>query len=919
MLSALLLLALPAQDLLDFSTPPPSATVLVGPSRIALVPDDGKASQWSFEDGVLTAARGWQSLLTEEAYGDLRLHLEFRVNASDAENVEARGNSGVYVQQRYEVQIHDSFGTAPEAYEPWMCASLYRLKTPDEIAAQPAGTWQTYDLLFRAARFQGGTKTEDARITLFHNDRLVHDAVALSRKTGAGNPEGPEPLPLKLQGHNNPVSFRNVWIEALELDRLPEVPANDPRRARKALPRPGTTLTVAGRTAFVIEPEERGAGPTPWVWYAPTLPRLPGPEEGWMFDRLLAAGIAIAGIDAGESYGSPAGNEAFDALHAHLVTRRGFAARPALLARSRGGLMLGSWAASNPARVAGLAGIYPVFDLRSYPGLERSASAHGLSPAELEQRLAERNPVDRLAPLAAAGVPLHLLHGDADRVVPLETNSGAVAARYQGLGGAVTLEVVPGGGHDMDRGWFESEALTDFLIERARAGARRAEPVQVYVMMGQSNMVGIGQVRGPNRRWGAEMRDPVVSVYAGPYDPTQDYDALEPLTVQPLEAFGGVRPTPYPGGGTHVTRGTVVVEETGTYAFNPGYADSTYNVMEVAGVEVHRREPGQASRVTPVRLEAGVPVPFRLIHLTSAANGLGWIGRTDVPGTLTTVVKTEGRHPELLGADGQWASRDDVHYTGVVTATADKRLSVGCGADAHSIGPELGFGWVLGDHHEAPVVLIKASQGNRSLGWDFLPPGGERFAFEGRTYAGYGDRIPSWTADDPGQEVDWYAGLQYDACVEETHRVLEELPTRHPEWADRGFEVAGFVWWQGHKDGGAAHASRYEQNLVLLIDSLRAEFEAPDAPFVIGTIGFGGWDMEGHHLTVANAQLAVSGTSGTYPRFAGNVLTVETRDFWRTPAESPRDQGFHYNGNAETYLEVGRALGEGMVRLLSGS
>ena len=101
MLSALLLLALPAQDLLDFSTPPPSATVLVGPSRIALVPDDGKASQWSFEDGVLTAARGWQSLLTEEAYGDLRLHLEFRVNASDAVNLEARGNSGVYVQQCY--------------------------------------------------------------------------------------------------------------------------------------------------------------------------------------------------------------------------------------------------------------------------------------------------------------------------------------------------------------------------------------------------------------------------------------------------------------------------------------------------------------------------------------------------------------------------------------------------------------------------------------------------------------------------------------------------------------------------------------------------------------------------------------------------------------------------------------------------
>ena len=83
-------------------------------------------------------------------------------------------------------------------------------------------------------------------------------------------------------------------------------------------------------------------------------------------------------------------------------------------------------------------------------------------------------------------------------------------------------------------------------------------------------------------------------------------------------------------------------------------------------------------------------------------------------------------------------------------------------------------------------------------------------------------------------------------------------------------------------------------------------------------IGFDGWKMAGNQLTVANAQLAVSGDKGKYPEFAGNVLTVETRDFWRTPAESPRDQGFHYNGNAETYMLVGDALGKGMVRLHEG-
>jgi alpha-galactosidase len=85
---------------------------------------------------------------------------------------------------------------------------------------------------------------------------------------------------------------------------------------------------------------------------------------------------------------------------------------------------------------------------------------------------------------------------------------------------------------------------------------------------------------------------------------------------------------------------------------------------------------------------------------------------------------------------------------------------------------------------------------------------------------------------------------------------------------------------------------------------------------VLGTIGFGGWEMQGPHLSVANAQLAVSGEKGKYPEFKGNVLTVETRDFWRTVEQSPRNQGYHYNRNAETYMLVGEALGRGMVELM---
>ncbi|MDB4426570.1 DUF1080 domain-containing protein [bacterium] len=462
-------------DLLDFSGDVRSeATVqLIGPEGHRLVPEGEGPGRWTFDAGVLTASPVWDSVVTPEAYGDFRMHLEFAVNRSDDENLEARGNSGVYIQQRYELQIHDSFATPFEEFAAWQCGSLYRLKKPDQPACWPAEAWQTYDILFRAARFEGETKTADARITAFHNGRLIHDDFALPRKTGAGKPEGPEPRPIKLQGHHNEVQFRNAWIERLELNSMPAVAADDPRRVQKRLPRPGTTLMLEGRTAFVIEPTAaaRREGPMPWVWYAPTLAPYPGAAEGWMIDRLLAAGVAIAGIDVGESYGSPDGTAGFDVLHEHLTRDRGFSPRPAFLARSRGGLMAYSWAAAHPELVAGLGGIYPVCDLASYPGLERAAPAFGLTPQELSMRLADFNPVSRLAALAAEGVPVFHLHGDEDRVVPLEANSGALTRRYLELGGPATLRVLAGRGHDMWGGWFQSAELTNFLIDRAIAGA----------------------------------------------------------------------------------------------------------------------------------------------------------------------------------------------------------------------------------------------------------------------------------------------------------------------------------------------------------------------------------------------------------------------------------------------------------------
>ncbi|MEZ6124644.1 MAG: sialate O-acetylesterase [Planctomycetaceae bacterium] len=442
-------------------------------------------------------------------------------------------------------------------------------------------------------------------------------------------------------------------------------------------------------------------------------------------------------------------------------------------------------------------------------------------------------------------------------------------------------------------------------------------PVKVYILSGQSNMVGIGQVTGGGSRWGSEFTDPVLSVYPGSFDPDADYEKLQPVTQLKLESFGGVRPAAYPGGGTQIVRGFVQVPQTGVYEFRPGYGDSTFNIMDVNGTEVHRREPGGESAFKPVKLSAGQKVPFRITYLNDRANGLGWLARSDVPGTLSTVVKQEGKFPYLVDSDGRWVQRDDVWYKGVVTATASRWLSVGCGAGAGNIGPELGFGHLVGDDHDQPVLILKASQGNRSLGWDFLPPGSERFDHDGFVYAGYGDSPARWEKDSTPVPINWYAGKQYDDCVRAIHQVLDNFDSEFPEWKGRGYEIAGFVWWQGHKDGSEPHASRYEQNLVRLIKALRSEFNVPRAPFVIATIGFDGWKMSGAHKTVAEAQLAVSGDKGKYPEFRGNVLTVETRDFWREPEQSPRNQGFHYNQNAETYMLVGEALGRGMLKLLA--
>jgi alpha-galactosidase len=290
------------------------------------------------------------------------------------------------------------------------------------------------------------------------------------------------------------------------------------------------------------------------------------------------------------------------------------------------------------------------------------------------------------------------------------------------------------------------------------------------------------------------------------------------------------------------------------------------------------------------------------------------------------LVKTQQKYPHLIDDSGAWITRTDVRYVHVM----DKR-----GVDFQnldefqtvrnewltpkgSFGPELGFGHVMGDFHDQPVLLLKACIGNRSLGWDLLPPGSERFEHEGKIYAGYKDVANFWDKGTEPKPVPWYAGRQYDADTRHAQIVLQNLADYYPEYQGQGYEIAGFVWWQGHKDQSAALAGRYEQNLVHLIKNLRKDFQAPNAKFVLAT-GCGNPGRTGFGLQIAEAQLAVDGRGGKYPEFAGNVAAVDVRDWWREPDVSPVNQGHHYHHNAETYYEVGHALGQAMVTLLRES
>ncbi len=306
---------------------------------------------------------------------------------------------------------------------------------------------------------------------------------------------------------------------------------------------------------------------------------------------------------------------------------------------------------------------------------------------------------------------------------------------------------------------------------------------------------------------------------------------------------------------------------------------------------------------------ADMAKPVQVFILLGQSNmvGLGKIAGGD--GSLEFAVKEKKKYPYLVEDDGKWVERKDVRFVRMMQGKGllnNEWMSV----TGKTMGPEFGIGHPLGNAVGAPVMILKSCIGNRSLGWDLLPPGSEPYEFEGKQQPGY-----RGTPADPkgnGQKVEgtWYAGKQYDDDTEDAKKVLADLAKHYPGATKH--EVTGFFFWQGEKDGGsAAHAAKYEENLVRFIKQLRKDFESPNAKFVLATLGEAKKGSGGNGGKVLDAQLAVDGTAGKYPEFKGNVATV-----YANPLSLGGSGNSHYNGNAETYMNVGEAMGKAMVELL---
>ena len=207
---------------------------------------DGSAPRWTVRDGYMETAPGAGPIVTSRGFGDVQLHIEWATPGTVRGSGQGRGNSGVILMGRYEVQVLDSYQN--ETYADGQAAAIYGQHPPLVNASRPPGEWQTYDVVFRRPRFGAdGSLASAARMTVFHNGVLVQDNQELWGPTAWLEHERyaahADSLPLLLQDHDNPVRYRNIWVRPLAPSRQDE--------QRLAESRPALSVPMARLRRYV--------------------------------------------------------------------------------------------------------------------------------------------------------------------------------------------------------------------------------------------------------------------------------------------------------------------------------------------------------------------------------------------------------------------------------------------------------------------------------------------------------------------------------------------------------------------------------------------------------------------------------------------------------------------------------------------
>lgn len=314
--------------------------------------------------------------------------------------------------------------------------------------------------------------------------------------------------------------------------------------------------------------------------------------------------------------------------------------------------------------------------------------------------------------------------------------------------------------------------------------------------------------------------------------------------------------------------------------------------------------------VTGTTAQAESNGKLKVFILAGQSNMVGYgqlRARNKTAGDVGTMVHYVKQNPDayghLVNDDGSHVVRDDVwvvnfnhrELKGKQKVQATGWLTTGFGMNDEHIGPEYGFGMVLGEYYEDPVLIIKCAWGGRSLAHNFLSPSAEQY---------------------PKPEKDGDKGYQYAQTIRLTKDVLANLKKHFPDYDGNGYELVGFGWHQGWNDRTKQdRVDAYAANLEHFITDIRKDLNAPNLPFVIANTGMGGNDASERATKLMNDQLSLADPA-KYPAFKGNVGVVDTRPFQRPREQSPSKQGFHWFRNWETYYLIGHGMGKKMISLL---